>query len=578
MKNVITFLMCSLCIITGIAQTDLSGDTNIVPERTPELEALYQQAKALEQYGTAAEINANRLAIKDAWQDIDPNVAALYKPIVTNRLPETVENLPINGVYIPSEIFERDGTPDFPEDWDTDRLLRDDYIDAVDMDVTAEGDIYIGVYENIIEFGGTFDSIFLYRSVDAGITFQEWKKVGVTAPMRKMQIISMDGDGDDYLLAYLVTESENFQAWRWNMASGAFDAQVVASNVTDFSVDRNYPLTTATQRCFATYEKTTSCTAVHSARSTSGSYGFDWLDEVSLGLCGQQVEFTYGINGACYTTFTGASSGSLYAAANTDYNDPASWNANETILNGATTEVLNPTIRAARLTLPNDKVIIWASQRAAGSSDNYNGLGLKRVNSAPYVNFSNFPSGGVDWNIAHTDSWMRKDNSIDVIRTSYIRDNISDTEFDTNRSLTFNGTDFDPFEPVVDTGIRAFDGFAAATAETGDNLPCLAFAGTSGGGTFGYGLYFDAKTVLGIEENLFEDFTFYPNPAKDELSLSAKTTIENVAIYSLLGQKVMETSPNQNNPSINVASLSQGVYLMKVMIDGKSATYKIIKQ
>ncbi|SRX52770.1 T9SS type A sorting domain-containing protein [Aequorivita sp. CIP111184] len=578
MKNVITFLMCSLCIITGIAQTDLAGDSTIIPQRTPELDALYQQAKALEQNGTAAEINANRLAIKDAWQDIDANVAALYKPIVTNRLPETVENLSINGVYIPSEIFERDGTPDFPEDWDTDRLLRDDYIDAVDMDVTAEGDIYIGVYENIIDFGGTFDSIFLYRSVDAGITFQEWKKVGVTAPMRKMQIISMDGDGDDYLLAYLVTESENFQAWRWNMATGAFDAQVIASDVTDFGVDRNYPLTTATQRCFATYEKTTGCTEVFSARTSTGTYGFGWTDEVSLGLCGQQVEFTYGINGACYTTFTGANSGSLYAAANTNYNDPASWDANENIINGATTEVLNPTIRAARLPLPSDKVIIWASQRAAGSTDNYNGLGLKRINSAPYANFSNFPSGGADWNIAHTDSWMRKDNNIDVIRTSYIRDNISDTQFDTNRSLTFNGTDFDPFEPVVDAGINAFDGFAAASAETGDNLPCLAFAGTSGGGTFGFGLYFDAKTVLAVDENNFEGFKFYPNPAQDILNLSATNTIERVSIFSLLGQKIMETSPNQDNPSINVASLSQGVYLMKVMIDGKSATYKIIKQ
>ena len=90
MKNVITFLMCSLCIITGIAQSDFNGNSIIIPERTSELEALYEQAKVLEQNGTAAEINANRIAIKNAWQEIDPNVAALYKPIVTNRLPETM--------------------------------------------------------------------------------------------------------------------------------------------------------------------------------------------------------------------------------------------------------------------------------------------------------------------------------------------------------------------------------------------------------------------------------------------------------------------------------------------------------
>ncbi len=580
MKNVITFLMCSLCIISGIAQTDLSGNTTIIPDRTPELEALYQQAKALEQNGTAAEINANRLAIKDAWQDIDPNVAALYKPIATNRLPETVENLPINGVYIPSEIFERDGVPEFPEDWDTDKLLLDEFVDGgVDMDVTGTGEIYISAFQNDIENeGATFDEIIIFRSTDGGNNFTEWKRVNVTAPMRKLQIISIDGSGDNYLVAYILTASNNFQAWRWNIATNAFDAQVIASNVTDFGVDRNYPVNTDSQRVFATYEKTTGCTEVFSARTNTGTYGFDWVDEVSLGLCGQQVEFTYGINGGCYTTFTGASSGNLYASANSNYNDPASWSANETIIDGSVTEVLNPTIRAARLDLASDNVIIWASQRTAGSTDNYNGLGLNRINSAPYINFSNFPSGGVDWNIAHTDSWVRKINGTEVIRTSYIRDNISDSEFDTNRSLTYNGTGFDPFEPVIDASVKAFDGFSAASAETEDNLPCLAFAGTSSGGNFGYGLYFDAKTVLGIEENLFEDFTFYPNPAKDEISLSAKTTIENVAIYSLLGQKVLETSPNQNNPSVNLTSLSQGVYLMKVMIDGKSATYKIIKQ
>src|SRR5690606_20267889 len=119
------------------------------------------------------------------------------------------------------------------------------------------------------------DSIYIYRSTNYGQTFDEWKKVGVTAAMRKMQIISMDGTGDEYLLAYLVTDSENFQVWRWNMATGAFDAQVIASDVTDFGVDRNFPGNTNAQRVFATYEKTTSCTEVFSARSTAGSYGFD---------------------------------------------------------------------------------------------------------------------------------------------------------------------------------------------------------------------------------------------------------------------------------------------------------------
>lgn len=572
MKNVITFLMCSLCIITGIAQSDLSGNSLNIPERTPELKALYEQAKALEENGTAAEINANRLAIKNAWQDIDPNVAALYKPIITNRLPETVENLPINGVFVPNEVLERDGEGLIPE-WGNDQLLRDDYVDAVDMDKDRTSDnIYIGMYENIIDFGGTFDSIFIYRSQDGGLSFDEWKKVGVTAPMRKMQLITYD---DSYLIAYLVTDSKNFQAWRWDTSSGAFDAQVIASDVIDFGVGTNYP-GAGTQRSFATYEK--SDHTIYSARSTTGSSGFDWIDENSLSIVGEQVEFAYGYTGGCYTTFIGFNSRSIRANVNSDFNDPASWGSNETVTDGTAIESLNPTICAARKGIATDEVLIIASSRAAGSTDKFDGQAYRRESGAAYapLGYINTSAG---YNIAHIDSWMQKVNGSEIMETSYVRDIIDNSDIDVNRSHKYDGTAFGPFEEVNDSDVDVFDGFASAVAETPDNNPCMAFAGTSAGGTFGYGLYFDAQNATAsTEENNFEGFTFYPNPAGETLNLSATRAIENVTIYSLLGQKVFETSPQQIKPSINISSIASGIYVMNVNIEGQSSTYKIIKQ
>ncbi len=577
MKNVITLLMCSLCIIAGIAQSDFNGNSIVIPERTPELKALYQQAKTLENNGTAAQINANRLAIKNAWQAIDPNVAALYKPIVTNKLPETVENLPYNGISHPSHLMTRDGVPELPEDWSGDRFLRDGFIDGLDIDVTGTGDIYIGAYENIIDFGGTFDSIYIYRSTN-NVDFDLWKKVGVTAAMRKMQIISMDGSGDEYLLAFLVTDTENFQVWRWDTTTGAFDAEVIASGVTDFGVDRNYPGSTSSQRVFATYKNTGGFPEIMSARSTAGSYGFDWIDATSIsGTGGNQVEFAYGLNGGCYTTYTGYSSGNLYANANSNYNDPASWSANETLENGATSESLNPTIRAARKDFASDEVLIVASKRSAGSTDSFYGRAYLRENGGAYVGMD-YISAGTDANIAHIDSWMRKVNNDEVIQTSYVRDVIDDSSNDLNRSFQYDGTSFGPFEGVGDSTLNVFDGFASVIAETSDQMPCMAFAGTSAGGTYGYGLYYDAKSTLAVSENSFENFKFYPNPTQTVLNLSAINTIENVSMYSVLGQKVFENTVGQNEASISTVSLKPGVYFMKVLIDGQTATYKIIKQ
>lgn len=571
MKNVITFLMCSLCILTTFAQSDLTGNAISIPERTPELQALYKQAKTLENTGTAAEINANRFAIKDAWQQVNPDVAALYKPNETGGAGFT--------------MVERKVTPEqaqpisrSPEDWDTDLLLREGFIDGLDMDVTGNGDIYIAAFENYLGGSGDDSALYVYRSTDDGNSFVLWHQIDVaTSLFTKIQVISMDGNGDNYLLVYALFENGSFQVVRWNMAGGDFDFNDVTSDdVTDFSVDRNYPGDTSSQRVFATYQKSGNST--YSARSTAGSYGFGWVDEFNLGIVGEQIDFSYGRDGACYTTFIGFNSRSLRAKVNTNFNDPASWGANETVAAGASFETINPTIAAARNALATDKVLIWASSRAAGSTDGYDGAGYLRQSGSAYTQFADFSSGGADWNIAHTDSYIRKTNDTEIIRTTYVRDNIPNAENDTNRSLTFNGTDFDMFEPVADASINVFEGFPSAVAETADNLPCVAFAGTSTAVPNGYNLYFDRKSTLGVAENSLEDFTFYPNPVKDILNLSTQNTVENVAIYSLLGQEVIQVSPKQKSPSLNISSLASGVYVMKVEVDGQTGTYKIIKK
>lgn len=568
MKNVITFLMCTLCILTGMAQADLNGNGMIIPERTPELQALYLQSKQLEIKGTAAEINANRLAIKAAWEQVDPAVAALYKPIETTGVGPTMVEREINPDQ--AQPISR-----APEDWSTDLLLREGYIDGLDMDVAGNGDIYIAAYENYVGSGFDDSVTYIYRSTDGGNSFVLWKEnLVISSELSKIQLISMDGNGVDYLLLYELFDNGQFTVARWKMSSGDFDFDPVASSITDFSVDRNYTLDTSAQRVFATYQKSDQIT--YSARSTAGSYGFDWVDEFRFGIVGEQIDFAYGLNGGCYTTFIGFNSKNLKAMENSSFNDPASWSSAVNLTDSSITEVINPTIRAARLEMSNDKVIIWASQRPTGSSEGYDGLGMKRVNGANYINFSGFPAGGSQWSIAQTDSWVRKVNGSEEIRLSYVRDNIPNNENDVNRSLTFNGTDFDPFEPVADTSVNVFEGFSSAIAETSDGLPCMAFAGTSG--SDGYNLYFDAKSTLGIEENSLDGFTFYPNPAQDIINISAKSTVEKIGIYSLLGQEVMQLSPEQKSPSLNVSSLASGVYVMKVEVDGQIGTYKIIKK
>ncbi|PVW16535.1 T9SS-dependent choice-of-anchor J family protein [Marixanthomonas spongiae] len=85
-------------------------------------------------------------------------------------------------------------------------------------------------------------------------------------------------------------------------------------------------------------------------------------------------------------------------------------------------------------------------------------------------------------------------------------------------------------------------------------------------------------TNLGTEENTIEGFSYHPNPADDVLSLNAMDNIENVAIYTILGQKVIDRPIDNVTADLDISSLSTGTYLMKVSVNGEIGTFKLIKR
>lgn len=84
--------------------------------------------------------------------------------------------------------------------------------------------------------------------------------------------------------------------------------------------------------------------------------------------------------------------------------------------------------------------------------------------------------------------------------------------------------------------------------------------------------------ILGIKENVIDGFTYYPNPVSSEINLSAKSKIEEVTIYNLLGQKVFAEKPNVTRKGLDISYLQTGMYVMHVTSEGKSASYKIVKK
>lgn len=581
MKKLVLILFVAFGFLSQAQNIDTEITNGIEPssvQKTPLLEALYEEAKQLQEnpQTTVQEMELNRLSIKNAWMEVNPEIASLYKPINNGgKLPEIEENIHINGVFIPAEIKQReDHIP--TRDWGPDNLLLDDWVDGgIDMEVTHQGHIYISHYKNDIVFGGPFDIIYVHRSLDGGNTFELWKTANITAPVTRAKLISIDGPGSawNYINVYFTTETQNFQMLRWGLEDGSFDAAVIAPEVNYFDVDRNYVNSTDGQRVFAVYDKLSSggCHRIYSARSTAGTYGIYWVDEATVqNSCSVDVSVAYGQNGSVYTSHRGQSSNFLYYNANNNYNDPASWSARINIETDPDFNTREASIIAERTSAPNDRVHILTNSEYLGQ--NYL-ISYTIENNVP-LNPIPILQGFTDFEFRLPDLWIKKQSG--------------ETDFSFSVGVDVNGLNNTVYvqkigtvgAEVSDSGNNIWVDNATAVAETLDGLPCVAFSGSGAGGFPGRGLYFDAQTeLLNTERFDKTEVTLYPNPANEQLHLSAKENINAVTVHNQLGQVVISKKPlNEMITILDVSRLNPGVYFLQIEIGQNLITKKIIKK
>lgn len=87
--------------------------------------------------------------------------------------------------------------------------------------------------------------------------------------------------------------------------------------------------------------------------------------------------------------------------------------------------------------------------------------------------------------------------------------------------------------------------------------------------------------ALSVESLNLNEFKIFPNPVQHTLYIVFTENTENIRLelYNILGIQVFNTSMNKNEPSINLESLSSGIYIAKLLADNKkSNTFKLIKE
>jgi len=85
----------------------------------------------------------------------------------------------------------------------------------------------------------------------------------------------------------------------------------------------------------------------------------------------------------------------------------------------------------------------------------------------------------------------------------------------------------------------------------------------------------ESTTSLTTEIN--NGFSIYPNPANNFLNINGLKDDANISVYSISGREVIQYKTNQQSPQLNISSLENGIYLIKIVSDNRYHFMKFVK-
>ena len=84
---------------------------------------------------------------------------------------------------------------------------------------------------------------------------------------------------------------------------------------------------------------------------------------------------------------------------------------------------------------------------------------------------------------------------------------------------------------------------------------------------------------LSIDDLVSKGFSYYPNPVRDELKMSANEDIKSINVYNMIGQEVKKiVLSNVSSYKLDMSDLSKGVYFISAKIGESTGTFKVIKK
>ena len=150
---------------------------------------------------------------------------------------------------------------------------------------------------------------------------------------------------------------------------------------------------------------------------------------------------------------------------------------------------------------------------------------------------------------------------------------------------TVSGSEFDPTSTSDNCAIASVENdFNSASTLDGELLPIgtttIQWTVTDEqGNTDVCSLDIEVSTISGIAYIAENTFRIFPNPAKDQLTISNVEAYSNIQILDITGKLVKQYATEQfNSITINVSDLQNGVYFVKLQSNEINKTIKFVKE
>ncbi len=131
------------------------------------------------------------------------------------------------------------------------------------------------------------------------------------------------------------------------------------------------------------------------------------------------------------------------------------------------------------------------------------------------------------------------------------------------------------FTQVVGAGVSTV-GVTGLEADTSYDVYVLSICGTDS--TMSDVITFTTDQTAGVNGNEISNINYFPNPVNDNLTITAAHSIDNITVFNLLGQTVMQAQPRSMNVVLDLSSLPTGTYVLKANAADSVSTFKVVKK